>query len=164
MAQAGTFVWTDSEVELLLNVVREYKVNKTRENIDWESCRSKYVDILRQYLEQYPAETSTEFPHEKRELTRAILTAKMKTVRGKYRQTVDSCRRSGHGRVFEVCEQIWGGSAAITAMPSGIETSDLNQSLPPSPSTSSSSTEEDSERRPASGQTERTPSEEKTSC
>ncbi|XP_024124007.1 uncharacterized protein LOC112143965 [Oryzias melastigma] len=150
MALTSTFVWTDKEVELLLSVVRKYKVNKTQENIDWESCRSKYVDILTQYLEQYPAETSTEFPHEKRELTRAILTTKLEAVSEKYRQAVDSCRRSRHGRVvlhyFEVCEQIWGGSPATTAMTSGIETTELDQSLPtPSPSTSSSSTQEPTE-------------------
>ncbi|KAK7877436.1 hypothetical protein WMY93_031856 [Mugilogobius chulae] len=108
------------------------------------------MDILAQYLEQYPSETSTEFPHEKRELTRAILTTKLKAVRGKYRQAVDSGRRSGHGRVvllyFELCEQIWGGSPATTTMSSGFETNDLDQSLPvPSPSTSSSSTLEPTE-------------------
>ncbi|KAK7922230.1 hypothetical protein WMY93_009132 [Mugilogobius chulae] len=150
MAPGGSFVWTDKEVELLLSVVLEYKVNKTHESIDWESCQSKYMDILAQYLEQYPSETSTEFPHEKRELTRAILTTKLKAVRGKYRQAVDSGRRSGHGRVvllyFELCEQIWGGSPATTTMSSGFETNDLDQSLPvPSPSTSSSSTLEPTE-------------------
>ncbi|KAK7922007.1 hypothetical protein WMY93_008909 [Mugilogobius chulae] len=150
MAPGGSFVWTDKEVELLLSVTLEYKVNKTHESIDWESCQSKYMDILAQYLEQYPSETSTEFPHEKRELTRAILTTKLKAVRGKYRQAVDSGRRSGHGIVvllyFELCEQIWGGSSATTTMSSGFETNDLDQSLPvPSPSTSSSSTLEPTE-------------------
>ncbi|XP_022057211.1 uncharacterized protein LOC127536732 [Acanthochromis polyacanthus] len=144
----GSFVWTDKESELLLNAVLEYKVNKTQENIDWESCQSKYVDILTLFLEQYPAETTKEFPHVRAEITRATLTTKMKAIRNKYRQAVDNGRKSGFGRVvllyFELCEQIWGGSPATTTMPSGIETNDLDNSIP-SPSTSSSSNMEPSE-------------------
>ncbi len=30
-------VWTDTRVELLLNVTLEYKINKTYGNMDWES-------------------------------------------------------------------------------------------------------------------------------
>ncbi|CAL9693812.1 unnamed protein product [Knipowitschia caucasica] len=137
----GSFVWTDKEAELLLNVLLEYKVNKTQENIDWESCQNKYVDLLTLYLEHYPAETSNDFPHGNGELTRAILTTKIKAIRSKYRQAIDSGRKSGYGRVvhlyFELCEQIGGGSPATTTMSSGIETNDLDDSLPaPSPSTS----------------------------
>lgn len=144
----GSFVWTDKESELLLNAVLEYKVNKTQESIDWESCQSKYVDILTLFFEQYPAEISNEFPHVREDITWAILTTKIKAIRSKYRQAVDTGRRSGYGRVvllyFELCEQIWGGSPATTTMPSGIETNDLDNSIP-SPSTSSSSNVEPSE-------------------
>lgn len=130
---------------MLLNTILEYKVQKTQENIDWESCQSKYVDILGMFLEQYPAENCNEFPHARGELTRSILTTKIKAVRGKYRLAVDNGRRSGFGRVvhlyFELCEQIWGGSPATTTMPSGIQTNDLNTSLPvPATPESSSST------------------------
>lgn len=146
----SSFVWTDKEAELLLNVILEYKVQKTQENIDWESCQSKYVDLMALFLEQYPAENSNDFPHERSELTRAILTTKIKAVRSKYRQAVDNGRRSGYGRVvllyFELCEQIWGGSPATTTIPSGIETNDLDDSLPiPSPAASSSSNVEPSD-------------------
>ncbi|XP_037546441.1 uncharacterized protein LOC119423103 [Nematolebias whitei] len=144
MAPGGSFVWTDREVELLLNTVLEYKVNKTQENVDWESCQNKYVDILALFLEHYPTESSDEFPHSHADITRGNLTTKMKAVRGKYRHAVDTGRRSGHGRVvllyFELCEQIWGGSPASTTISSGIETADLDHSRTlPSPSTSSSS-------------------------
>ena len=40
------FIWSDDEVELLLNVVLEYKTARTMVNIDWETCQTKYVDIL----------------------------------------------------------------------------------------------------------------------
>ena len=33
-------------VELLLNVVLEYKAAQTMENVDWETCQTKYAVIL----------------------------------------------------------------------------------------------------------------------
>ena len=45
-SQAEPFVWTDDEVDLLLSVVLEYKVSRTSENVDWETCQSKYSEIL----------------------------------------------------------------------------------------------------------------------
>lgn len=129
----GSFVWTDSEVELLLRVALDYKANKELDNVDWESCQTKYRDMLALFLEQYPSETSEEYPHVKEEITRAHLTTKMKAVRGKYRNAVDTGRRSGHGRVvllyYELCEQVWGGSPATTTIQSGIETNELESSV-----------------------------------
>ena len=40
------FIWSDDVVELLLNVVLEYKTARTMENVDWETCQTKYADIL----------------------------------------------------------------------------------------------------------------------
>ncbi|KAK3508422.1 hypothetical protein QTP70_029208, partial [Hemibagrus guttatus] len=40
-----------------------------------------------------------EFPHRKEDITRAIITNKLKAIQGKYRQAVDSGRKNGHGRV-----------------------------------------------------------------
>ena len=40
------FQWTDDEAELLLNITHEYKVQKISENVDWESVKAKYDDIL----------------------------------------------------------------------------------------------------------------------
>lgn len=134
-------MWTDSEVELLLRVALDYKARKAQDNVDWESCQSKYLDILAQFLEQYPSETNQDFPHVKEEITRANVTTKLKAIRGKYRNAVDTGRRSGHGRVvllyLELCEQVWGGSPATTTIASGIETDELEDSVAPSPATSS---------------------------
>nr|XP_055075109.1 uncharacterized protein LOC129454573 [Misgurnus anguillicaudatus] len=139
-----SYVWTDDEVEMLLNVTHEYKVNKINENVDWESCQSKYADILALFLQQYPSETSQQFPHRKEDITRTIITNKLKAIRVKYRQAVDSGRKSGHGRVvllyFELCEQIWGGSPATTTIPSGIETTDIDAASHRSSDSASSST------------------------
>lgn len=136
--KADAFVWTDDEVELLLDVTNEYKVSKAAENVDWESCQTKYSDILDLYLEQYPSspEDATilgkEYPHKKDEITKNIVTTKLKNIRLKFRQAIDSGKRSGHGRVvllyFEQCENIWGGSPATNSISSGIETGDLEGS------------------------------------
>ena len=133
-----SFVWSDSEVELLLRVALDYKANKALDNVDWESCQTKYRDMLALFLEQYPSETSEEYPHVKEEITRAHLTTKMKAV--------DTGRRSGHGRVvllyYELCEQVWGGSPATTTIQSGIETNELDSSVAPSPTPSTTSSSE----------------------
>ena len=44
--KADNFVWTDDEVQLLLEVTNDYKVLKAAKNIDLESRQSKYTDIL----------------------------------------------------------------------------------------------------------------------
>ena len=40
------FIWSDDVVELLLNVILEFKTAWTMENVDWETCQTKYADIL----------------------------------------------------------------------------------------------------------------------
>ena len=50
--QNDYFSWSDDEVELLLNVAIDYKVSKSMENIDWESCHNKYQEILEKYKEE----------------------------------------------------------------------------------------------------------------
>ena len=130
------FSWSDDEVELLLSSTMEYKTSKEMENIDWESCQSKYQDIHDKFVEHYPTPEEAkalgkEYPHLKTQMTKAILTSKLKTIRQKYRLAVNDGRRSSHGRVvllfFELCEQIWGGSPASTTISSGIETTELSE-------------------------------------
>ena len=70
-SKSDSYIWTDDEVELLLKVTNEYKVNKMMGNTDWESCQSKYSDILERLLEQYPStpeeaeEVGKDYPHKK---------------------------------------------------------------------------------------------------
>ena len=52
---APDFKWTDDEAELLLNVTHSYKVKKISENIDWESVKTKYDDILALMKDELPA-------------------------------------------------------------------------------------------------------------
>jgi len=48
-ARVDSFVWT----ELLLRVTLDYKSTKLQENVDWESCQSKYSDIMEAFQAQY---------------------------------------------------------------------------------------------------------------
>ena len=87
-----SFIWSDDEVELLLNVTIEYKAAKSIENIDWESCQSKYGDILDRFVNQYPTpENATaiqkDFPHKKEQILQGTLASKLKmSVRNTGRQ------------------------------------------------------------------------------
>ena len=129
-------MWTEDEVDLLLSVILEYKISKTAENINWETCQSKYSDILDLFLSQYPspenaAKIGKGFPHKENELTKVIPTSKMKAIRTKFRAVIDSARKSGHGRVvlllFDICQDIWGGPPATITLPTGIETIDIDE-------------------------------------
>ncbi|CAH3029575.1 unnamed protein product, partial [Porites evermanni] len=130
------YKWTDDEVELLLTVTKEYKTKQIAKSIDWESCVDKYGEILEAYSAHYlspedAAAIGKDFPRKKDELTKSVLTSKLKAIRSKYRQAVDNGRRSEHGRVvmifYEHCSEIWGGSPATAAMPDGLESSENHE-------------------------------------
>lgn len=134
-----SFVWTDDEVELLLRVTLNYKTTKEQDGVDWETCQSKYADIMDAFLEQYPATGMAEgkdFPHQIQNISKAQITTKIKSIRGKYRQALNTGRRRGLGRVlllfFGLCEEIWGRSPAATPISAGFETGDLPESSSPS--------------------------------
>ena len=98
------FSWSDDEVELLLSSIMDNKTLKEMENIDWESCQSKYQDIHNKFVEHYPTPEEAkalgkEYPHSKTQMMKAILTSKLKTIRQKYRLADNDGRRGGHGRV-----------------------------------------------------------------
>ena len=137
------FAWSDYEAELLLNVTNEYKVAKAAESVDWESVKSKYKDIFDHFVAALPEQNidiCRNFPHKKEEIKLQNVTSKLKAIRLKFRQAVDSGCRSGHGRVvmifYELCEQIWGGSPATEQIDGGIETVELIQEDGTSPTDS----------------------------
>ena len=112
-----TFIWTDDEVELLLNIAIDYKAQKLVQGVSWESVQSKYNDIaerLAQHLSSYqqsnPDAIDKDYPHDSIEITREKVSTKLKAIRSKYRSAVDTGRRSGQGRVvllyFDQCESI----------------------------------------------------------
>ena len=127
------YVWSDDEVELLLNVTLYYKVAQAAESVDWESVKFKYKDIMQLYVDALPTDDSQVFdknyPHKKEQVELKAITSKLKAIRLKFRHAVDSGRRSGHGRVvmiyYELCESVWGGSPATTQIDNGIESSEI---------------------------------------
>ena len=132
----NAFFWTDDEVELLLTVTNEYKVSKTYESVNWELVQGKYADILEQFKQHIPSTednseslaSGKDFPHKAGDITKSILST-LKSIRTKFRQSVDSGKRSGHGRVvwihYELCESIWGGSPATASIETGVESTDI---------------------------------------
>ena len=100
MPRSDSFQWTDDEVKLLLHVTQEYKVSKAAESTDWESVKSKYEDITQKLRDSLPAENlPVKFPHAAVQITKNIVSSKLKAIRINFRRAVDSGHRSGHGRV-----------------------------------------------------------------
>ena len=128
------FIWSDDEVELLLNVASDYKVLKAKDCTDWESVKTKYKDIYDLFIEALPPQSDGVriFPHNK-DVQLKHITSKLKAIRLKFRQAVDSGHRSGHGRVvmlyFELCENVWVGSPATAQIQGGIETVEITSEL-----------------------------------
>lgn len=80
------FSWSDDKVDLSLSLTMDYKTSKEMENIIWESCQSKY---------QTPEEAKVlgkEYPHSRTQMTKAILTSKLKIMRQKYQLVVNNGR------------------------------------------------------------------------
>ena len=79
---AQDFKWTDDEAELLLTVTHNYKVKQITENVDWESVKTKYDDILTLMKDELPAtadeakELMKDYPHTKEEITKKVLSNK----------------------------------------------------------------------------------------
>ena len=108
-----TFSWTDKEVELLLENVKNFKVNMEAEGVDWESGRIKYDKIMEIVHENYPKTGGIEeFPYGEytQELHKARITSKTKKIRSDYKKAVDSGKRSGGGRIimtfYDLCQDI----------------------------------------------------------
>ena len=86
------FKWTDDESELLLTVTEEYRVQQLAEGTSWESVKTKYDDILKLFRDHLPedeGDTSVlakDYPHKRSEITKDILSTKLKAIRIKFRQ------------------------------------------------------------------------------
>ena len=64
-------------VELLLNVVLECKTVRTMESVDWETCQTKYVDIMDLFRAPYLSKENAEqigivFLHKNKEMNKTI--------------------------------------------------------------------------------------------
>ena len=101
--------------------------------MDWETIKSKYEDITERFQARYPKEntvvTEEEFPNhaDPQKITKDRLISKIKRIKAGYRKAIDTCRRSGGGKVvlalYQECQEIWAGSPAVASIDEGIESS-----------------------------------------
>ena len=86
------FVWTDDEAQLLLEVAHDYKLKHLAEGICWESVKTKYADILDLFRKELPQNDvearrlAKDYPHKSNEVSKEILTSKLKAIRIKFRE------------------------------------------------------------------------------
>jgi hypothetical protein len=107
----NTFAWSDDDIEVMIQASIDYKSKKEYEGLDWESVRTKYDDISKLMAEKEVV------------IAKERVASKMKKLRLKYREAVDSGRRSGGGRIvtlyYELFAKLWGGSPAVESISSG---------------------------------------------
>ena len=90
------FVWSDDEAELILSVTHDYKVQCLTEGTCWESVKTKYSDILELFRKELPSNEEEQrnsfkdYRHKPDDVTKDIITTKLKAVRGKFRQVLDT--------------------------------------------------------------------------
>ena len=54
MGEEGNLLWRDDEVELLLDTVSDFKVDKEHEAIDWMSIKDNYERIKERFIRNFP--------------------------------------------------------------------------------------------------------------
>ena len=125
------FKWTDDEIQLLLEVVGNYKATQTQQKLDWVKIWSRYEEIAAQFKKEYPEQPSNLYPHKWEEITKDRVTAKLKKIQIAYKKAEDSKRKSGSGCVvmtfYSICSEIWGGRAAIESLSVGFESLSVNE-------------------------------------
>lgn len=118
-------VWTDDEIQLLLETVLDFKTEKSYESIDWESIKTKYEKIRENFVQNLPETKSEEYPHDAALFTRDRISNKTKKICADYRKALDTGRKSGGGRVvaffYDLCSEIWTGCPATESMDNGID-------------------------------------------
>ena len=98
--------------------------------------QKKYSDITDLFRTKLPktdegakATIGKYYSHKPEEIEKGTIASKLKSIRVRYRQAVDSGRKNGHGRVvhlfLELCETLWGGSPVKVKINTGIETTDM---------------------------------------
>ena len=120
--------WTEAETRLLLQATLDFKASEALAGAEWEANRKKYAAICAALLADYPEDDAQNFPHRDKISTKSVA-AKLKAVRAKYRDAVNSGKKSGHGRVvylfYELCSDIWSGTPGVTRLPNAVCTASL---------------------------------------
>ena len=145
--------WNDEKVDTLIDQIIEYKSQRSYEGYDFETdLVTMYSDIRKMMSLIYPPSDFglVELEIENSEgMTRAelltykwkieiqekqqkegykLIKNKVKELRRGYKNVIDKGQRSGSGRLiednFDRLKEIWGGSPAVLALPSGISSNE----------------------------------------
>ena len=107
---ASDFNWTDDEMQLLLEVCSDFKVESDYEGVNWESKGTKDEQIKSKFCEQNPEVEDEKFPrsNDLDLITKERVSPKLKSIRTNFKKAVDTGKRSGGGRTismfYELCE------------------------------------------------------------
>ena len=120
-------VWTDHEVQLLLETTRDFEAMKTYARVDWESIKGKYEKIRETFVSKLPKQTgSEESVYSTDFFTKEKTASKIKRIRVKYWKALDAGRQSGGGSIvatsYLLSSEIWSGSRATKSIQAGLET------------------------------------------
>ena len=122
----SSLVRSDDEIELLLGVVQAFASEKEYEGVEWESVKSKYEDIRKQFVTLYDQKGLKE--HATAIFTQERIASKIKDLRKKYKKAVDSGKRSGGKRTmatfYDVCDGIWDGCPATKSLEHGVDSTE----------------------------------------
>ena len=124
--RASDFNWKDDEIQLLFEVCFDFKAESNYEGVKWESKRTKNEQIKSKFCNRYPELEDEKFSRsdDLDSITKEWISDKLKSIRTNFKNTVDTGKKSGGGRIiftfYELCERIWGGCPTVNSISHGI--------------------------------------------
>ena len=81
--KASDFNWTNDEIQFLLEVCFDFKVESDYEGMNWESKRTKNGQIKSKFYEQYPEVEDEKLPrsNDLDSITKKRVSVKLKSIR-----------------------------------------------------------------------------------
>ena len=74
----ANFHWSDGDVQLLLDIIRNYKAYQATTNMNWAKNRARYEKIDRRIQEAYPTLGKGEFRNKREEIAKDRATGRIK--------------------------------------------------------------------------------------
>ena len=110
---------------IVLSTVLDYKTKQTYNGVNWESTKTKYVEINESFVGQYPTRALDveSFPKNEpeKEFTKERILSKIKILRVKYRAALDSGGRLVVAAFYDICSSTWEGSPSAGSVDEGVE-------------------------------------------
>ena len=103
------FQWSDSEFELLLSIIFEYKTEKTNEGLYWDSCKKKYTEINDLFVAKLSR--ITDLPNEEF----SIILLNSNRILVKWFEKSNSCKINSL-LLLELVGEVVGGDKYLNAM------------------------------------------------